>query len=397
MKMAAREIKKDVFYVGAQDWDRELFDELIPLAEGTSYNSYFVKGRDKNLLIDTVDPTKTDVLVENLKSLGVNKIDYIVSQHAEQDHSGSIPKMLELYPQAKVVTNAKCKEFLKSLLLIDESKFLIVDDGAELSLGDKTLKFILTPWVHWPETMSTYLKEDKILFTCDFFGSHVASSELFVGDNTARALEGAKRYYAEIMMPFRSPIRSNLKKIEGLEVDFIAPSHGQVYDKPELIIDAYRKWTSDEVQNKVTIVYLSMHGSTLKMVERLIDDLVKLNVVVEPFNVVSMDVGKLAISLVDSATVVIATPTMLVGMHPDIAYAAYLFNALRPKTKFISVVNSFNWGGQTIDQLKSMLSSVKAELIDPISINGYPKSEDLKLIDDLSEKIFMNHKKIGIS
>jgi flavorubredoxin len=396
MNMAAREIKKDVFYVGAQDWDRELFDELIPLAEGTSYNSYFVKGKEKNLLIDTVDPTKTEVLVENLKSLGVDRIDYIVSQHAEQDHSGSIPKILELYPQAKVVTNLKCKEFLKSLLLIDESKFITVDDGTELSLGDKTLKFILTPWVHWPETMSTYLEEDKILFTCDFFGSHVASSELFVGDNTARALEGAKRYYAEIMMPFRAPIKSNLKKIEGLEVEFIAPSHGQIYDKPELIVEAYRRWTSDAVQNKVTIVYLSMHGSTLKMVERLIDDLVKVDIVVEPFNVVKMDVGKLAISLVDSATVVIATPTMLVGIHPDVAYAAYLFNALRPKTKFISIINSYSWGGQAIDQLKGILSSVKAEIIDPVSINGYPKDQDLNVIDELSEKIFMKHKKAGI-
>ncbi len=394
--MAAREIKKDVFYVGVQDWDRELFDELIPLAEGTSYNSYFVKGRDKNLLIDTVDPSKTEAFVENIKSLNVDKIDYIVSQHAEQDHSGSIPRILEIYPQAKVVTNAKCKDFLKSLLLIDESKFITVEDGTELSLGDKTLKFILTPWVHWPETMSTYLKEDKILFTCDFFGSHVASSELFVGENTARALEGAKRYYAEIMMPFRSSIKSNLKKIEPLEVDLIAPSHGQIYDKPELIVDAYRKWTSDEVQNKVTIVYLSMHGSTTKMVERLIDDLVKRDIIVEPFNVVSMDVGKLAISLVDSATVVIATPTMLVGVHPNIAYVAYLFNALRPKTKFISIINSYNWGGQAIEQLKGMISSVKAEIIDPVSVNGYPKVQDLDSIDNLSEKIFTKHKNLGI-
>ncbi len=397
MSMSAREIKKGVFHVGAQDWDRELFDELIPLSEGTSYNSYFITDSDKNALIDTVDPTKTSILVENLKGLKVDKIDYIVSQHAEQDHSGSIPKILELYPQAKVVTNAKCKEFLKSLLLIDESKFVTVNDGEEISLGNKTLKFIFTPWVHWPETMSTYLKEDKILFTCDFFGSHVASSELFVGERTDRALEGAKRYYAEIMMPFRSPIRSNLKKIENLDVDLIAPSHGQVYDKPELIFEAYRKWTSDEVQNKVTIIYLSMHGSTVKMVERLIDDLVKLNIVVEPFNVVTMDVGKLAISLVDSATVVMATPTMLVGMHPSMAYAAYLFNALRPKTKFISIINSYNWGGQAIDQLKGMFSSVKAEVIDPVSVNGYPKVQDLDAIDKLAEKILMKHKEIGVS
>ena len=150
------------------------------------------------------------------------------------------------------------------------------------------------------------------------------------------------------------------------------------------------------MQNKVTIVYLSMHGSTVKMVERLIDDLVKMNIVVEPFNVVKMDVGKLAISLVDSATVVIATPTMLVGVHPDVAYAAYLFNALRPKTKFISIINSYSWGGQAIDQLKGILSSVKAEIIDPVSINGYPKDQDLNAIDELSEKISMKHKKAGI-
>lgn len=395
--MSAREIKKNVFSVGAQDWDRALFDELIPLNEGTSYNAYFIRGNEKNVLIDTVDPTKTDILVENLKSINVDKIDYIVSQHAEQDHSGSIPVILELYPQAKVVTNAKCKEFLESLLLIDESKFITINDGEELSLGNKTLKFIFTPWVHWPETMSTYLKEDNILFTCDFFGSHVASSELFVGERIDRALEGAKRYYAEIMMPFRSSIKSNIKKIEPLKIEFIAPSHGQIYDKPSVIMDAYEKWISDKVENKVTIAYLSMHGSTEKMVEQLIDDLTKLNIIVEPFNLVGIDIGRLAISLVDSATVVIATPTMLVGVHPDVAYAAYLFNALRPKTKFISIINSYDWGGQAVEQLKGILSYVKAEIIAPVVFNGYPKSEDLKAIDELAEKILMKHKEIGIA
>jgi flavorubredoxin len=397
MLMAFKKIKKDVFFVGAIDWDRELFDELIPLNEGTSYNSYLVRGDEKVALIDTVEPLKTETLLENLKNLKVDRIDYLISQHAEQDHSGSIPKILELYPMAKVVTNSKCKEFLKELLLIDENKFITVNDGEELSLGNKTLKFILTPWVHWPETMSTYLEEDKIIFTCDFFGSHVASSELFVGENKDRVIEGAKRYYAEIMMPFRSSIRSNLKKIENLEIEMIAPSHGQIYDDPQIIKSAYEEWISDDVKNKVMIPYLSMHGSTEKMVERLVNDLISLDITVEPFNVVKMDIGRLAISLIDTATIVVATPTMLVGVNPAIAYSAYLVNALRPKTKFISFINSYSWGGQAIEQMKGMLSSVKAEIIDPVVVNGYPKENDLKAIDDLAQRILLKHRSIGIA
>ncbi len=394
--MAFRQIKKRVFFVGAIDWDRELFDELIPLAEGTSYNSYIVIGNEKTALIDTVDPSKVNDLLENLKNLKIDRIDYVISQHAEQDHSGSIPKILELYPIAKVVTNPKCKEFLQELLLIDESKFITVNDGDRLPLGDKTLKFVFTPWVHWPETMSTYLEEDKILFTCDFFGSHVASSELFVGDEVNRAIEGAKRYYAEIMMPFRSSIKSNMKKADDLDVEMIAPSHGQVYDNPLIIKEAYREWISDEVSNKVIIPYLSMHGSTKRMVERLTDDLIRLDIDVHPFNVVSMDVGKFAMDLIDAATVVLATPTMLVGVNPEIAYAAYLMNALRPKTKFVSFINSYNWGGQAIEQMKAILSSIKAEIIDPVTVNGYPKDQDFKAIDDLAQKILIKHRSIGI-
>ena len=161
--MAVREIKKDVYYVGAIDWDRGLFDELISLPDGTSYNAYLIKGSEKIALIDTVDPSKKHELIENLQKLEVEKIDYIIANHAEQDHSGTIPEILELYPEAKVVTNPRCKDFLKDLLLISEDRFVVVNDHETLSIGDKTLEFILAPWVHWPETMFTYLREDKIL------------------------------------------------------------------------------------------------------------------------------------------------------------------------------------------------------------------------------------------
>ncbi|MEA3451977.1 MAG: rubredoxin, partial [Bacteroidota bacterium] len=174
------EVVKNVFSVGAQDWDRKLFDELIPLPDGTSYNAFLIKADDKTILIDTVDPEKADDLLDNLADLDISDIDYIISNHAEQDHSGSIPMILDLWPEAKVITNKKCKNLLIEHLEIEDDAFITVEDGEQMKLGNKTFEFILTPWVHWPETMSTYLVEDKILFSCDFFGSHRATSKLFV-------------------------------------------------------------------------------------------------------------------------------------------------------------------------------------------------------------------------
>ncbi|HID63629.1 MAG TPA: MBL fold metallo-hydrolase, partial [Anaerolineae bacterium] len=208
--MQPRKVKDDIYWVGAIDWDRRLFDELIPLPDGTSYNAYLVRGSEKTALIDTVDPTMEHVLTRRLDALGLENIDYIVANHAEQDHSGALPRMLAQFPAAKVVTTPKGKGMLMDLLLIPEEKFIAVDDKETISLGNKTLEFIHAPWVHWPETMLTYLREDRILFSCDFFGSHLATSDLYATDE-ARVYEAAKRYYAEIMMPFRRIIERNLQ------------------------------------------------------------------------------------------------------------------------------------------------------------------------------------------
>ena len=390
VKMAVRKIKNDVYEVGAIDWDRTLFDEIIPLPDGTSYNSYLIKGSKKTALIDTVEPEKQNELFENLKELNVKHIDYVVSNHAEQDHSGTIPKVLEAYPMAKVVTNEKCKEFEKDLLLIDDEKFITIKDGESLSLGNKTLQFVFTPWVHWPETMSTYLVEDKIMFTCDFFGSHIASSDLFVR-NEAKAIEDAKRYYAEIMMPFRFPIRNNLKKIEKYDVDFIAPSHGEVYDKPDLILNAYKEWVSEDVKNKVVIPYVSMHGSTEKIVDYFVGALMNRGVKVRPYNVITSDIGEIAMSLVDAATIVVASPTVLVGLHPTAAYVLSFINAIRPKVKFGTFIGSYGWAGQSVNQAKTLTSNLKAKMLDPILIKGYPKAEDFQSLNTLANEIVKSH------
>jgi flavorubredoxin len=391
--MAVREIKQNIYAVGSIDWDRRLFDELIPLPDGTSYNSYLIKGSEKIALIDAVDPTKRHELMANLEQLNINKIDYVISNHAEQDHSGSIPQILELYPDAKVVTNQKCKGMLMDLLLIPEDKFLTINDRETISLGNKTLEFILAPWVHWPETMFTYLKEDKILFTCDFLGSHLATSDLFVTDE-ARVYEAAKRYYAEIMMPFRTSIKKHLEVIKGMEVEIAAPSHGPVYQRPEFILSAYREWVSDEVKNEVIVPYISMHGSTEKLVNYFITALMKRDISVKPFNLTKTDIGHLAMALVDAATIVIASPTVLVGPHPLVVYAVYLVNALRPKLRFASVIGSYGWGGRMLEQIKGMTTNLKVEFIEPLIVKGYPREEDFKSLDKLADEILKKHKEV---
>lgn len=390
-----QKIKENVIFVGSQDWDRRLFDELIPLPDGTSYNSYLVKGSEKTALIDTVDPPKAEELTAKLVRLGISRIDYIVSHHAEQDHSGSLPDLLVLYPDAKVVTNPKCKQMLIDLLCIEEDRFITVEDGQTLSLGDKTLEFVYTPWVHWPETMGTYLQEDNIFFSCDFFGSHLATSSLFVEDERV-VYEAAKRYYAEIMMPFRGQIKKNLERIKSLKIDIIAPSHGPVYDRPGLIIEAYKDWAGDKVKNEVIIAYVSMHESTRAMVEHFAEALIEKGVTVKEFNLTKTDIGKLAVSLVDAATIVIGSPTVLTGPHPAAAYAAFLVNALRPKTKCISIIGSYGWAGKMVEQLAGLIPNLKAEILEPVLIKGYPKEQDFVLLDELAEKIVEKHTELGV-
>ncbi len=388
--MGVREITTGVYIVGAQDWDRRLFDALIPLPDGTSYNSYLIKGSEKTVLIDTVDPTKTSELLENLQKLEISAIDYIVSNHAEQDHSGSIPAVLDLYPNAKVMTNPKCAGYLRDLLALEDDRFVEIADGETVSLGDKTLQFIYAPWVHWPETMFTLLVEDKVLFTCDFLGAHYATGDPF-GVDAYVVHKSAKRYYAEIMMPFKVHVKKHLEKISALDVKAIAPSHGPLYSEPNLILKAHADWVSDAVNNEVVIPYVSMHGSTERMVDYFASALIERKVVPKPFNMTKADIGELATAIVDAATLVIATPTVLTAAHPVVVSTAYLINALRPKLRYAAVIGSYGWGGKAAEQLVGMLSNLEAEFLESVIVKGLPKGDDFKALDALADEIRRRH------
>ena len=388
--MKARQIVPDVYLVGAVDWDRRLFDALIPLPDGTSYNSYLIRSSEKTALIDAVDPPFAELLFSRLDDLNLKRLDYLIANHAEQDHSGAIPQVLERYPEARVITTPKGKGMLMDHLHLREERIQAKADGETLSLGNRTLEFIHAPWVHWPETMLTYLREEKILFPCDLFGSHLATNDLMVL-NESQVAAAAKRYYAEIMMPFRTHIQRHLEKLKGREISLIAPSHGPLYPRPALILDLYRDWVADQPGNLVALPFVSMHGSTLRMVDHLKETLQARQVRVVQFNLVEADIGKLVMALVDAATIVLAAPQVLSGAHPKAIYAAALVNVLRPKAKSAAIIGSYGWGGKMVEQLTGLLSNLKVELLEPVLARGLPTAETYQALDRLAEAIVERH------
>ncbi|MBN2713555.1 MAG: FprA family A-type flavoprotein [Planctomycetes bacterium] len=387
--MHAREIRKGIEVIATVHWERRLFDSLIPLPDGTSYNAYLVKGSKGTALLDTTDPVLSNELLEQLE--GVEHIDYVVSHHSEQDHSGTIPMVLARYPDAKLLCSSKAEDLLHTHLGVATDRMRIVEDGESVSLGDKTLQFIYTPWVHWPETMVTYIPEDKCLFSCDFFGSHLATTDLYVTDK-ARVYEAAKRYYAEIMMPFRNVIQKNLKKIEEYPFEVIAPSHGPVYDDPAFIVDAYKDWVSPTIKNEVVLPYISMHGSTERMAKYLIDALAREEVTVHAFDLAVTDIGKLAIALVDAATLIVGTPTVHVGPHPAVYYAAHLANLLRPKLKYAAIVGSYGWSSKAIEQIAGLIPNLKVEVLGTVLQKGLPDAEAFAKLDELAKVVAEAHR-----
>lgn len=388
-------IKDGVYYCGVEDFGRKIFDQLIPLPHGTTYNSYFIEGNKKRALIDTSYSKTIKEFIENLNGKG-EFIDYIIANHAEGDHSEALVKVLQLNPNAKVVTNKKCMDLLIDQYAIPENKFQIINDGDEISLGNKTLRFHLAPWVHWPDTMFTHLVEDNILFTCDFLGAHITYNQgQFYAQETQEYLLSAKRYYAEIMMPFRPHCKKYLDKIKEIKPSMICPSHGGVYKNPDFILDAYYEWTADTPKNKVVIPFVSMYQNTERMVDRLAEKLKEEGVEVHKFDLISDDIGDLAVELVDAATVVFGASMVLAMPHPYAFFGVYLTNALRPNVKFMSILGSYGWGGNLVGKIEENTNLLQAQKLDYITVKGRAKQEDLERIDALAHTIAQKHKEIG--
>lgn len=380
------EISEGVYWVGVRDWNRRLFDALIPLPKGTSYNSYIVFGTEKKALIDTVNPGFEKEWEEKIKKVvDLDDIDFVIMNHAEPDHAGAIPYVMELNQKAKLITSLRGAKMAKTFFKMRESRIMTVQDQQTISLGDKNLRFIEAPMLHWPETMFTYLEENGILFPCDFFGSHIAYG--LYDDEVEDLLVHAQRYFGEIMMPFRVMAQKAMDKLEGLELKMIAPSHGPIHRNPDRILDAYKQWVYGETKKKAILVYVSMWGSTERMIMSLADVLANEGVEVSLHNLAVADVGDIAKDLVDSRAIVLGAPTVLGGVHPLAVYVAYLVKALRPPLKFGAILSSYGWGGGAVKHVQELLDGLKIEVAGALEINGPPTENDIKRIEALGKTI----------
>ena len=381
-----QQISKNVYWVGVRDWNRRLFDALIPLPKGTTYNAYLVIGTEKTALIDTANPGFERELEEKIsKVINPADIDYVVMNHAEPDHAGSIPHIMGINSKAKLVTSLKGAKMAQVFYKVPEERIIAVHDQETISLGDKTLRFIEAPMLHWPETMFTYVPENKILFPCDFFGSHIAQG--LYDDEIEDLLVYAQRYFGEIMMPFRTMAQKALEKIKPLDITMIAPSHGPVHRNPERILSAYGKWSNGETKQKAIIVYATMWNSTEKMVQPIVDTLISEGVEVAKYNLTVSDIGDVAKDLVDSKAIVLGTPTVLNGAHPLAVYATYLVKALRPPTKYGVVLSSYGWGGGAVKHVQEILGQTAMEIVGAMEINGPPTENDVNKIVELGKSL----------
>jgi flavorubredoxin len=379
-------ISEGVYWVGIRDWNRRLFDALIPLPRGTTYNAYLVIGESKKALIDTVNPGFEKEFEDKIrKVVDPSEIDYVIMNHAEPDHAGAIPYIMSINSRAKLVTSNRGAKMAQTFYKVPEEHMIAVSDGETIDLGGKTLRFIEAPMLHWPETMFTYLQENKTLFPCDFFGSHRADGAY--DDEVEDLIVYAQRYFGEIMMPFRFMGQKALEKIKDLEIEIIAPSHGPIHRNPEHILKAYRKWVNGETKQKAIIVYATMWKSTEKMIQTIADTLTSEGVEVVVYNLTLSDIGDVAKDLVDSRAIVLGAPTVLGGIHPLAFYAAYLVKALRPPLKYGVVLSSYGWGGGALKHAQEILEPLKMELVGAMEINGSPTENDITKIIEVGKTL----------
>jgi flavorubredoxin len=372
-------IAENVYWVGVRDWSRRLFDALIPLPRGTTYNAYLVLGRGGKALIDTVNPGFEGELEEKIRVLtSPEEIDYVVMNHAEPDHAGAIPHIMRVAQKAKLVTTSMGLKMAQTYYHVPKERIKVVSDGEAISLGGKRLRFIEAPMLHWPETMFTYLEEDGILFSCDFFGSHLAGG--VYSDEVEDLLIHAQRYWGEIMMPFRAMAQKAMEKLASLEVKVIAPSHEPIHRRLEPILNAYKRWTAGETRWKAAIAYVSMWGGTEAIVKQMAETLVDEGIELALHNLAVADVGDLAKDLVDSRAIVLGAPTVLGGAHPLAVYATYLLRALRPPAKFLVLLSCYGWGGGAMKQVQELLGQLKLEVVGALEVNGPPTEDHLRQI-----------------
>ncbi|MBI5250308.1 MAG: FprA family A-type flavoprotein [Desulfomonile tiedjei] len=378
----AAELRDDIFWVGAIDWDIREFHGYTT-NRGTTYNAYLVKG-EKTALIDTVKAGFFPEMISRIRSVqDPAKIDYLVLNHLEMDHSGSVPLFKELAPNAQIVATDHGSKGLPRHFRYDWPVHK-VKTGAEISLGDKTLQFIEAYMLHWPDSMFTYLKEDSVLLPNDGFGQHYASFHRF-DDEDGRIeaiMEEAAKYFANILMPLAPLIPPLLKKVEkmGLKIEMIAPSHGIIWRSHiNKIISSYVEWSTGVARDRVLVIYDTMWGSTEAMARAISEGLNSAQVEHKLIHLRKNHYSDVLGEILTAKALVIGSPTINEGMFPSVAQLLYYIKGLHPLKKKGVAFGSYGWGGEAIEAINGEMRASGIEILEPgLGITYVPGKEDLE-------------------
>jgi flavorubredoxin len=382
------QIKPDIYWVGGIDWDIRNFHGYLT-QRGTTYNAYLIMD-EKVVLVDTVKHYLFDEMLARIKEIiDPEKIDYVLSNHVEMDHSGSIPKILAHCPNAKIITSTKGEKGLRRHYKKDWD-FHVVKSGDTLNIGKRTLHFVHTPMVHWPDNMVTYIPEDKLLLPNDGFGQHIACSHRFDDEVGWEILkEEAGKYYANIVLPYGDQVLKAIDALSGLEIDMIAPSHGIVWRSfiPK-ILEQYNMWASHETLDKAVIVYDSMWGSTEKIAYMLREGLEDKNVNVAVRNLKTNHISDVMTDVLTSKMILIGSPTLNNGMLPSVGAFMTYIKGLRPKKRIGYAFGSFGWGGQAKGEIEEIMKNLKWDLPkEGVNIKFIPDEDELMNVKEIGKEL----------
>lgn len=386
--MKSIELKSGIYWVGAIDWDLRYFHGYVT-PRGSTYNTYLIED-EKTVLVDTVKHYKFDELLARIKDVvNPSRIDYLVINHIEPDHSGSFLKVLEAMPQLKIVTSPRAKKGLERYYK-KELDCILVNSGDELKIGKRTLKFVHTPMVHWPDNMVTYIPEEKVLLPNDAFGQHIASAGRFDDEiGWDIAIEEAGNYYANIVYPYGDQVNKALDIVETLPLEMIAPSHGVIWRSfiPQLL-PFYRQWANNEAPRRALIVYDTMWGSTQKIAHALQDGLESAGIPVTVRSLQTSHISQIVSDVLHSRAVLIGSPTLNNGMLPTVgAFLTYL-KGLRPKRKLGLAFGSYGWGGQGAKEVAVAIKDMGWEMPeDLINIVYNPDESELEAVREAGSKL----------
>ena len=383
-----QEIVPGVDWVGVRHPDLRIFDELFPTHNGTTYNAYLVRGRDRTALIDTVKAPFTAEFLDQLAAAGgLDQVDLVVVNHTEPDHSGALLELLRQRPDLPVYCSRSAQNFLGQLLN-GPFNAQVVSDGQQVDLGGRTLRFILAPYLHWPDTMFTYLMEDGILFSCDAFGSHYCARQLF-DDELPDFSKDFQFYFDCIMRPFKDKIREAVAKVSTLDLRMICPSHGPLHRRdPKSVVDAYRRWSAPPPANakpRALLLTLSSHGNTRSMAAVIAEELGKNDFHVTELGMCELNGSDLRDELELADLVLVGSPTINRDAPPPVWQALSLFSLVTPKAKVAAVFGSFGWSGEATKMIEERLQGLRFKLPVPsLSVRFTPTEENFKACQDFA-------------